>query len=63
MIRKHDDGLEWLRRIRRKIEVERGGDAHAVDEFYRAAAARIPHKSYRDASASKRVKPNNLAHS
>ncbi len=63
MNKKHDDGLEWLRGIRRKIEAECGGDVRAVDEFYRAAAARIPHKSYRDDSASKRVKPKNFAHS
>jgi hypothetical protein len=62
MIKKHDDGLEWLREIRRKIAAKCGHDVHAINEYYRAAAARIPHRSHPGDSPSKRAKRKVLAH-
>jgi NifB/MoaA-like Fe-S oxidoreductase len=56
MMKRKDDGLEWLREIRRKIAAKCGNDVHAINEYYRAAAARIPHRSYRGPSTSKRGK-------
>lgn len=31
----HDDGLEWLRDIRRKLLIEAGGDLKKLSERYR----------------------------
>jgi len=62
MNKKQDDGLEWLRKIRRKIAADCGDDIHAINECYRAAAARVPHQSYQDDAPSKRVKRKILAH-
>jgi hypothetical protein len=56
MIKRKDDGLESLRAIRKNIAAKCGNDVHAISEYYRAAAARIPHKSYRGASSSKRAR-------
>lgn len=56
MNKKHDDGLEWLRALRLKIAADCGNDIHAINERYRAAAARVPHRSYRDNASVKRVK-------
>jgi hypothetical protein len=54
MNKERDDGLEWLRGIRRNIAAKCGNDIQAINEYYRAAAARLPHRSYRDASLIKR---------
>jgi hypothetical protein len=62
MNKKHDDGLEWLREIRRKIATKCGNDVHAINECYCAAAARIPHRSHLAESSSKRAKRKVLAH-
>jgi hypothetical protein len=62
MNKQHNDGLEWLRKIRQLIAAECGGEIHAINEKHRAAAAGIPHRSYRDGSSSKRIKPKGLAH-
>jgi hypothetical protein len=62
MNKRHDDGLEWLRELRLKISAECGHDIHAINECYRAAAARVPHRSYRDNSSVKRAKRKILAH-
>jgi hypothetical protein len=56
MNKQHDDGLEWLREIRRKIAVKCGHDVHAINEFYREAAARVPHRSHPSGSSSKQAK-------
>jgi predicted aspartyl protease len=56
MNKKHDDGLEWLRELRRNLAAQCGNDLHATGEFYRAAAARGPHRVFRDNSSVKRVK-------
>jgi len=62
MNKSHDDGLEWLRKIRRKIAAESGNDIHAINDFYRTAAARIPHRSHPGDSSAKRVRRKILAH-
>jgi len=36
-------------------------DIRAVNEYYRAAAVRVPHRSYRDDAPSNRVKRKILA--
>jgi hypothetical protein len=62
MNEKYDDGLEWLRELRLKIAAECGHDIHAINEYYRAAAARVPHRSYRGESQVKRAKRKTLVH-
>ena len=62
MNKKYDDGLEWLRELRLKIAADCGNDLHAINECYRAAAARVPHRSYPDNSPVKRGKRKILAH-
>jgi len=62
MNEKHDDGLEWLRELRQRIAAECGHDINAINECYRAAAARVPHRSYRANSPVKRAKRKIPAH-
>lgn len=40
----HDDGLEWLREIRRKHMSEAGGDLKRLGDRYRRAQAEHPEK-------------------
>lgn len=40
----HDDGLEWLREIRRKHMQEAGGDLRRLGDRYRTVQARHPEK-------------------
>jgi hypothetical protein len=61
MNKKHDDGLEWLRQIRRNMAEKCGNDIRAINECYRVAAARVPHQSYRHESSPKPVKRKILA--
>lgn len=61
MNKQHDDGLEWLRELRQKISAECGHDIHAINEVYRAAAARVPHQSYLENVPAKRPKRKTLA--
>jgi hypothetical protein len=62
MNKKYDDGLEWLRELRLKIAAESGYDLHAINECYRAAAASVPHRSYRADVPVKRGKRKVLTH-
>ena len=41
-----DDGLEWLRQLRRKVAKDCRFDLEKQAEVYRAAAARSPYKAY-----------------
>lgn len=40
----HDDGLEWLRSVRRKLMAEAGGDLQQLGNKYRQTEARHPEK-------------------
>jgi hypothetical protein len=40
----HDDGLEWLREIRRKHMQEAGGDLKRLGDRYRRVQAEHPEK-------------------
>jgi len=44
---KYDDGLEWLREIRRKMAKEFNYDPKKAGEFYRKMAARPGVKLYK----------------
>jgi hypothetical protein len=49
--RHYDDGLEWLRTVRRKIAVACGHDLSRQAEVYRQAAAKHSYKVYRGETA------------
>lgn len=58
----HDDGLEWLRRIRREIDAKCDHDLAKVMQHYREAAAKIRHRSFTGKPASLRTrKPLKMA--
>ena len=40
----HDDGLEWLRDVRRKLMTEAGGDLKQLGNRYRQTEAKNPEK-------------------
>jgi hypothetical protein len=40
----HDDGLEWLRDVRRKLMTEAGGDLKQLGNRYRQTEAKHPEK-------------------
>ena len=40
----HDDGLEWLRDVRRKLMTEAGGDLKRLGDKYRQTQAMHPEK-------------------
>lgn len=40
----HDDGLEWLRDIRRKLMTEAGGDLKRLGDKYRQTQSLHPEK-------------------
>ena len=40
----HDDGLEWLREVRRKLFAESGGDLKRLGNRYRQTQATDPAK-------------------
>ena len=42
----HDDGLEWLREVRRKILRDAGGDLKKLGERYRRIQAAQPEKIF-----------------
>ena len=42
----HEDGLEWLRDIRRKLMTEAGGDLKRLGDKYRETQARNPEKVF-----------------
>jgi hypothetical protein len=44
---KHDDGLEWLREIRRNMAKDFGYDPRKAGEFYRKMARRPGVKLYK----------------
>jgi hypothetical protein len=62
MNKEHDDGLEWLRKVRRNIAAKCGNDIHAINEYYRTAAAGVPHGRDRDDALPKQVKRKIHAH-
>jgi hypothetical protein len=39
-----DDGLEWLREVRRKLLTEAGGDLRRLGDRYRQVEAKHPEK-------------------
>ena len=45
--KQHDDGLEWLRDLRRQIAVDCGHDLTKQAFVYRQAAAKHSYKVYR----------------
>ena len=44
---KHDDGLEWLREVRRKMAKEFNYDPKKAGDYYREMARRTGAKLYR----------------
>ena len=40
----HDDGLQWLRDVRRKLMAEAGGDLQQLGNRYRQTEAKHPEK-------------------
>lgn len=48
--RHHDDGIEWLRRLRRNIAAECGHDLSKQSALYRQAAAKHSYKPYKGES-------------
>jgi hypothetical protein len=40
----HDDGLEWLRTVRRNLMAEAGGDLRRLGNRYRETEAKQPEK-------------------
>jgi hypothetical protein len=42
----HDDGLEWLRDVRRKMFADAGGDLKKLGDRYRATQAQYPQKQF-----------------
>ena len=44
---KHDDGLEWLREIRRKMAEGFGHDPKKAADYYRKMQRRYAHRIYR----------------
>ena len=53
---KYDDGLEWLREIRRKMAKEFNYDPKKAGEFYRKMARRPGVKLYKREQHPKEVK-------
>jgi len=51
MNKKHDDGLEWLRKLRRRIATQCGHDLARQSDLYRQAAAKHSYKSYKGETA------------
>ena len=49
--KQHDDGLEWLRDLRRQIAVDCGHDLAKQASVYRQAAAKHSYKVYRGETA------------
>lgn len=43
---KFDDGLQWLRQLRRKVAAECRFDLEKQADVYRAAASNRPYKAY-----------------
>ena len=46
-IKKHDDGIEWLRKLRRDIATRCGHDLATQSALYRQAAAKHSYKPYK----------------
>ena len=42
----HEDGLEWLRDVRRKLMTEAGGDLKRLGDKYRQTQAQHPGKVF-----------------
>jgi hypothetical protein len=47
-LKKHDDGLEWLRNLRRRIAIQCEHDLSKQAAFYRETAAKHSYISYVD---------------
>lgn len=45
--KEHDDGIEWLRKLRRGIAARCGHDLAAQSALYHQAAAKHSYKSYK----------------
>jgi len=50
-IKKHDDGIEWLRNLRRGIAARCGHDLARQSALYHQAAARHPYSVYKGETA------------
>lgn len=59
--RKIDDGLEWLRELRRKIAADCGHDLARQSEAYRKAAAGITYNVYQGEKPVVRTKKKRTA--
>lgn len=42
----HDDGLAWLREVRRRLFIEAGGDLKKLGDRYRHVQSREPEKVF-----------------
>ena len=50
-IKMHDDGIEWLRKLRRGIAARCGNDLARQSDLYHQAAAKHSYKSYKGETA------------
>lgn len=48
--RPYDDGIKWLRQLRRKIAAQCGHDLAKQSAFYRQAAAKLSYTTYKGES-------------
>jgi hypothetical protein len=55
-IKKHDDGIEWLRKLRRGIAAQCGHDFSRQSALYHQAAGKHAYKSYKGEVAVVRAK-------